>query len=262
MKFLNKLFGNTRHKQMKQDELKSPEAIKAKLLGLLAPFKKTAFIPKTEQVDGAFNADSKFGGLPYLRSSDDWPVCPNCQNHMQLFLQLNLRLIPNGVENALIQLFYCTNETPCCDSDCEAYSAFSKSVVCRKIDIQNQSMSIKPMLENIFPERRIIGWDKIDDFPHYEEFSELGLNIDLDEYDIIEQEGIGIPATGDKLFGWPYWVQSVEYPFDRNTHSQMQLVFQLDSEINLPYMFGDCGIGHITQSPDNSSELAFAWACY
>ncbi|MFK7971974.1 MAG: DUF1963 domain-containing protein, partial [Bacteroidia bacterium] len=67
--------------------------------------------------------------------------------------------------------------------------------------------------------------------------------------------------TGDKLFGWPYWVQSQEYPFDRKTESRMELLFQFDSEVNLPFMFGDAGIGHLTQSPDNKDELGFGWAC-
>lgn len=70
-----------------------------------------------------------------------------------------------------------------------------------------------------------------------------------------------MPIAKDKLYGWPYWIQSVEYPFDRKTESQMQLLFQFDSEDNLPYMFGDAGIGHLTQSPDNDKELGFGWAC-
>jgi len=38
-------------------------------------------------------------------------------------------------------------------------------------------------------------------------------------------------------------------------------LFQLASENNLPYMFGDAGIGHLTQSPENKEELGFGWAC-
>jgi hypothetical protein len=41
----------------------------------------------------------------------------------------------------------------------------------------------------------------------------------------------------------------------------MQMVFQINSEGNLPYMFGDSGRGHITQCPQHKDELAFAWAC-
>jgi len=41
----------------------------------------------------------------------------------------------------------------------------------------------------------------------------------------------------------------------------MELLFQIGGSENIPYMFGDAGIGHITQSPDNENELAFGWAC-
>jgi uncharacterized protein YwqG len=72
----------------------------------------------------------------------------------------------------------------------------------------------------------------------------------------------GFPVEKDKLLGWPYWVQSLEYPECPDCGKEMSLVFQIDSEDNLPYMFGDCGCGHITQCKDHPERLAFAWACY
>lgn len=41
-----------------------------------------------------------------------------------------------------------------------------------------------------------------------------------------------------------------------------ELLFQVDSDVHIPFMFGDAGIGHITQNPDDANEVAFAWACY
>ena len=54
------------------------------------------------------------------------------------------------------------------------------------------------------------------------------------------------PHSGEKLGGWPMWVQSVEYPSCPECGAEMTLLFQIDSERNLPYMFGDVGCGHIT----------------
>jgi hypothetical protein len=161
----------------------------------------------------------------------------------------------------LIQLFYCTNDDPFYVSDCEAFFPFSQSVVCRQVQIGSDPIQIEPVIKELFEEKRIIGWTPIADYPHYDELTELGLEINVDEYEVLEIEGIGVPRTGDKLYGWPHWVQSVEYPFDRKTGSRMELLFQLDSEVNLPYMFGDAGIGHLTQSKDDYKELAFGWAC-
>lgn len=75
-------------------------------------------------------------------------------------------------------------------------------------------------------------------------------------------ETIAVAATGDKLAGWPTWVQNPEYPSCPRCESQMVYVFQLDSEDNLPYMFVDVGRGHITQCPRHLDVVAFGWACY
>lgn len=41
----------------------------------------------------------------------------------------------------------------------------------------------------------------------------------------------------------------------------MELLFQIASEENLPYTFGDVGVGHVTQCPAHRERLAFGWAC-
>jgi len=69
------------------------------------------------------------------------------------------------------------------------------------------------------------------------------------------------PLEGDKLGGWPRWIQAAAWPLDPVSGTRMDLVFQIDSEKNLPYMFGDAGIGHVTESPDNPDTLGFGWAC-
>jgi hypothetical protein len=41
----------------------------------------------------------------------------------------------------------------------------------------------------------------------------------------------------------------------------MCLVLQLDSQGNVPLMFGDVGCGHVTHCPEHPGVLAFEWAC-
>ena len=71
----------------------------------------------------------------------------------------------------------------------------------------------------------------------------------------------GYPRAGDKLAGWPYWVQDVEYPDCPKCGERMRLVFQIDSGDNLPFDFGDVGCGHVTQCTEHKGVLAFGWAC-
>lgn len=64
----------------------------------------------------------------------------------------------------------------------------------------------------------------------------------------------------DKLLGWPAWIQGIEYPVCPHCKNKMTYVFQIDSNDNLPYMFGDVGCGHITYCACKR-VVAFAWAC-
>lgn len=259
--FFKSLFNSEKSNDNQNSKSVSESDFK-KAIEILNNYKKTAFLPITVENKNTFSAMSKIGGFPYLRSSNDWPTCPNCQEHMQLFLQLNLEQLPKEKGKGLIQLFYCTNSELYCDSELEAFFPFSKGTVCRKIKENGNSFEIEPNISEIFNEKTIIEWESVDDFPHYEEYDELGIEIDDNVLELIAEREIGIPIQKDKLFGWPYWVQSVEYPNDRISGERMKLLFQFDSEDSLPFMFGDVGIGHLTQSPSNPDELGFGWACY
>lgn len=53
----------------------------------------------------------------------------------------------------------------------------------------------------------------------------------------------------------------MEYPNCLICGERMRLVFQVDSNDNLPFMFGDLGCGHITQCKYHKNQVAFGWAC-
>ena len=86
-------------------------------------------------------------------------------------------------------------------------------------------------------------------------------NIVDEKYSNKLYEIFGENATKDKVNGWPYWVQNVEYPICPKCGTEMIYLFQIDSEDNVPFMFGDVCCGHITQCPKHPDILAFAWAC-
>jgi hypothetical protein len=69
-------------------------------------------------------------------------------------------------------------------------------------------------------------------------------------------------TLGDKLASWPAWIQNVEYPNCPRCARRMAHLFQVDSEHNVPFMFGDAGCGHITQCPEHKEVVAFGWACH
>lgn len=233
--------------------------IKAELAGQ----RRTAYIPVTTAGD-APGAVSKFSGSPYLLPGEEWPACGNCGQPMQLFVQLagddlppeaHSRVAPGEV----LQLFYCTSEDPHCEDDCDAWAPWSNSTVARIVPAAWDAPAGPPLPEGLFPPLRITGWTVMDDYPGFDDLEDMGVRLSDADADTLGDE---FPRIGDKLLGWPAWVQGMEYPSCRVCGTRMELLFQLDSEDNLPYMFGDSGAGHVTQCPEHRTELAFGWACY
>lgn len=229
----------------------------------LLPFKRSAWKPITKNKDGSLSA-SKFSGTPLLEAGEEYPRCRNCDKPLQLFVQLNLGELPEPVQGefgrGLLQLFYCISQEPLCEVECEAFFPFAKSVLVRIIQPDTEISSSEIHLPaNSFPPKLITGWKEIEDYPNAEEGYSLGIIKEYEEWDLIGDAGF--PQVGDKLAGYPAWVQGVEYPSCPTCGETMRLVFQIDSEDNLPFMFGDVGCGHITQCKNHKDQLAFGWAC-
>lgn len=229
-------------------------------------FKRMAYLPRTIEGDGP-RSTSKFSGTPWLPRGESWPSCKNCNQALQLFVQLNLSELPNREKKrlgkkGLIQLFYCTNDEPLCEVDCEAFFPFAESVLARFIDSFDDATVEAPTgPENPFPAFQITGWDSLEDFPNYEEQRELLGPQEEETENWDDFDGHPEPVAGDKLGGWPFWVQGVEYPNCPECDETMELIFQIDSEDHLPFMFGDLGTGHLTRCPKHPHVLAFGWAC-
>jgi uncharacterized protein YwqG len=229
----------------------------------LKPFERKAWKPIVEDGDGS-PINSKFAGTPFLKQDEEYPLCLNCNKPMQLFLQLNLNELPEPVRKefgqGILQLFYCINEEPFCEVDCEAFFPFAKSVLARIIESENIIALFKETsVESAFPPKIITGWKETEDYFNWDEGESLGIELDEDVWDELSE--VGYPVGGDKLAGYPMWVQGIEYPNCSVCGEQMRLLFQIDSEDNLPYMFGDVGCGHLTQCKTHKDQLAFGWAC-
>ena len=245
----------------KRKEIIPPEG--KKLFNKLSILKRTTWIPQVKEGDGSVFA-SKFSGIPWLEKSEEWPVCPNCKKPMQLFVQLNLAELPElpkGCQSeGLIQFFYCTLFEPNCGIDCVTFSPGSKSLILRIVQPKGKANKIDiTSITNAFPPKLITGWEKMFDYPNWEECKKH--KIILTDEDCMLLENFELPVSGEKLMGWPAWFQGVEYPTCPACGAQMNLVFQIDSENNIPYTFGEDGRGYITQCAKHPDNLAFTWDC-
>jgi uncharacterized protein YwqG len=182
---------------------------------------------------------------------------------MQLFVQINSAQLPNEaceyLEAGILQLFYCTNWDEECEVECEAFFPFSKASLVRIIEPNGASSIMTSPVKDSFPPKRITGWHSAMDYPNWEELAQMGIQLTDEEHEQIWE--LYAPKSGEKLGGWPAWVQGVEYPQCPECQEQMHLVFQVDSEQNIPYVFGDVGCGHITRCRNHPHVLAFGWAC-
>ncbi len=239
--------------------------------------KRSTWKPIVEEGDGGADT-SKFSGIPSLAENEPYPRCGTCQALMPLFLQLNLNQLPEELSgrfgSGLLQMFYCT--------DCDSYMSLENTKLVRLVQPLACSQSLQGENYPSFPAKTIVGWTQMDDYPSPEEHDELGLIFDYDfsantvriECPLVglvtedlpmdsapEAEEVATALPGDKLAGYPRWIQGIEYPECPQCNRRMELVFQIDSEDNLSYMFGDVGCGHITQCPEHKEVLTFGWAC-
>jgi uncharacterized protein YwqG len=233
---------------------------------------RPTWIPIVEHGDGELT-DSKFSGLPWLAESETWPCCRGCRKPMQLMLQLDLDRLPSDLEPdfgpGLLQLFYCTQndwEWKTDGGECpidDDYQAFSRAHLIRTVRAARTKVVRRPEGLKAFPPVRIVGWTKAKDYPSYEDYLPLGFDPGQtwgsDTMINMCRQFKCLP--GDKLWGWPQFIQGREYPTCPECRTEMTFLFQLDSQCNLPWLFGDVGCGHITLCPIHRHILAFQWAC-
>ena len=128
------------------------------------------------------------------------------------------------------------------------------SVLARIIQPDGEGKDVElPEIEDLFPPKLITGWESWDDYPTVDETVEVNVRLNDEEWDILYD----LNLNGDKLWGWPSWVQSEMYPRCPVCAHRMRVVFQIDSYDNLPFMFGDGGCGWITQCPEHKEQLTF-----
>jgi uncharacterized protein (TIGR02996 family) len=222
---------------------------------------------------------SKFCGTPWIGKDNPWPACKICHKPLPLFLQLDLDHLPAELGSqfgtGLLQLFYCTS----CEG-VDGWDLFGKSWSCIRIVQPNGPAATTAPHEIGFPAKRITGWTRFLDLPDSQERAALGLSYECnvsagtvrvecrelglvfdEKWELGFHEDFALCARGDKLGGWPYWVQNVDYPNCPRCDRRMILVFQVGSTDNVPFMFGDSGTGHITQCPEHKEVVGFGWAC-
>lgn len=220
--------------------------------------------PVTSEADDTAEG-SKFSGTVAASPDGVWPACGRCSEPLDLFVQLDSRDLPEEFGtpygDGVLQLFYCTNSDSECTYADYAWRPFGESSFGRVLSIDDCRAAARRASDpNAGPARAISGWKRDTDFPSDQDADELGVQMTDEQWeDLYSQE---YPRGGDKLGGWPAWVQSIEKPDCPDCGRPMDYVLQIDSEDNLDFMFGDLGCGHIHVCPVHPDRVGFGWACH
>ena len=248
--------------------------------------KRVAYKPIARSTEDNHFPEARFGGKPTLLPDEDLPSCLRCGEPLTLLLQLDMESLPDEAsrrEACLLQVMYCTREGKGESGYCAARQPFSPCHKVRVIEHSNQFGWHQGFPKRCFPTRRIVGWEPVDDFPNDMEHKRLGLRYtyqalssgtdvqwdeggvhafmpddDIDD-DCDVSQTISDSLRCDKFFGWPYWGEDVAYPSCPECKVEMEHFFQIDSEDNIPIMFGDNGIAHVFRCRAHPLQFAFSW---
>jgi uncharacterized protein YwqG len=236
---------------------------------------------------------------PEAENNETWPMCENCNEALSLLLQLNLSDLPEAARQqqdygtGLLQCFLCVGGGG--GQDCDTFEPFSACSLVRVVPESDFAFGALSTPTRSFNSKLITGWEHANwqngklghEWPNVEEYPDalrLALGGGQENEETIEEESTRMSdkleegegeyeeegplnpcprAQGDKLAGYADWVQGVEYPCCNKDGcgKAMQLVFQIDSDHNVPFTFGDNGCGHVTQCPEHKDVVTFAWAC-
>lgn len=233
----------------------------------VAPFVRPCWKPLLRS-RSADSAVSKFGGAARLGPGERWPVCASCEVPLSLLLQLGAEDLPADAGrpfgNGLLQLFYCTDDH--CSLPYDGHYGFDTNHLARVILPRTKTTVRKRPRRTLACTGAITGWERLADYPSAYEAEEVGVPLSLDEasdfcFYAPDVAGFECPRECDKLLGWPHWIQGVVYPDCPTCNKKMRYLFQIASEDNVPYMFGDAGIGHVFICPTHPRRVAFAWSC-
>jgi hypothetical protein len=222
---------------------------------------RTAWFPLLEVGEGDPRG-SRFGGRPWLAEAEAWPACGRCLLPMHFLVQLAGDDLPPALRparpGALVQLFLCDRRCQKADLG----TPFAPSTVARELHSERGGVARAPRPEVVFPAHRVLRWLPRPDHPSYADLCErLGLADALELVDALRARGLR-PAGGEKLGGWPDWVEDAEYPrcpaCRGPSRPRMEPWLQIDSNRSLPVQLGEHGVGWLIRC-GGCGLLSFEW---
>jgi hypothetical protein len=225
---------------------------------LPAQYYNTAYKPNTKQLKNETGLEEKFGGeIPFFVKGEVWPSIG--EYHMTFFCQLK---DPRKKDNMLYRVFVMIDD----EGIQEDYwinkielspENIKNQIIIKKPDYSDEIKNNRYFQEEKFEPFEIKKWNqftelasfnKIREFYHIPDYvfknnNELYNKVEREYFDCSNH-----PSSGVKVGGTPVSTQDQDavLPYD---------FLQIEYETYIPYMWGDCGIAHI------SEDCKFTWDC-
>ena len=157
------------------------------------------------------DAQSKFGGNPLLIRGEKPPHCTRCRSPLPLAVQLNSNDFPTPRKGkqkpfeGIFQFFHCQDEA--CFSD----TLDGKNAFLRVIPFEADFASENHVHKSSLPQFLITQFKYRTDYPQtYQNLPMESLGILIAE-NLKDDYELSYPEPGDKLGGYPNWIQSDEH---------------------------------------------------
>ena len=208
---------------------------------------------KTKTLKKGATTPAHFGGSAQLGEGEAWPRCKNCDQPMPLFVELDLAKvpIPNRALAGTLQFFYCNSTEPLCEVDCESWRLNDRAMLLRVIPSTKKTATVECPADvpSPVPARSIELRPEKADFPDRQDAR--------DRYEIYEAPRR--TQAGDKLLGWPDWVQGNEWPSCPDCGKPMDLLMQMASNKGIDHQWGDSGDAYLFLCFDHPARVGFVW---
>jgi hypothetical protein len=233
---------------------------------LIAPYLKTCSILelKAASADSLPVTGTHFGGAPYARPGEEWPLCQVCHQPLSFIFQVNTIEGHHDLppELGLVSLYYCWDCRP--QGYEEDLSGAWLARLHRRVSPhfyyalsipEPEPRSVHPCSVNFQPHKSLPDWEGLSVWAP--QIFDLSASQNLGEpwapYDNAAAHFLGEPEFTSALGGYPQWLQGEDTPTCPTCERNMVLLVQLDSERTAGLDWGSSGCLYLFFCPEHPS---------
>jgi predicted DNA-binding WGR domain protein len=239
---------------------------------------RVAYVPSVVDCEDDARDGSKFGGAPWIAPGDLWPLCERCGDPLPLYFQLRRDEVPAESRWAFrdegLQVFAC--------DEC-VFRSPHEGLLLRHVSLHGVGRDPQESLGDGFRIDRQVATEvlratwiirrtttrgKIDQdvciawpkrIAGWVPTADIRRDVDDDVAEELYELEVHC-LRGDKLGGWPDWVDEPTVAACATCRHDMDYFFQVDSDCNLPVIFGDAGTAWVFVCRE-CARGALRWQC-